>query len=67
MTPFISLMILGWDLMTNKDSLGKYSWISGFIFSIGIIGCMFSDLNRKERIERLETKVRKLEEKDKNI
>lgn len=67
MTPFISLMILGWELMTNKDSLGEYSWISGLVFSIGVIGCMFSNLNHKERIERLENKVEKLEEKDKNI
>lgn len=67
MTPFISLMILGWELMTNRDSLGEYSWISGLVFSVGIIGCMFSNLNHKERIEKLEIKVEKLEEKDKNI
>lgn len=64
---FISLMILGSELMKDKDSLGKYSWISGFVFSIGAIGCMFSNLNYKERIEKLENKVKKLEEKDKNI
>lgn len=67
MTFYISLMILGSELMKNKESLGEYSWISGFVFSIGVIGCMFSNLNHKERIERLETKVKKLEEKDKNI
>lgn len=64
---YISLMIFGSELMKNKDSLGKYSWISGFVFSIGVIGCMFSNLNYKERIERLENKVKKLEEKDKKI
>lgn len=64
---FIYLMIFGYELMTNKESLGEYSWVSGFVFSIGVIGCMFSNLNHKERIERLETKVKKLEEKDKNI
>lgn len=67
MSFFIYLMIFGCELMTNKDSLGEYSWVSGLVFSIGAIGCMACHMHHRDRIEKLEIRVKKLEEKDKNI